>query len=261
MKHVDINTFRPSNEWIREARAATAELKNMTPEERRAYLKSSTAARIWGKLRDDLLALNSDKCWYTEAKIGAGDAQVEHFRPKLGNSGSGDQGHDGYWWLAFVFENYRLAASIPNRTKSSDFPISGVRAQGEGDPLDDECPVLLDPTVREDAALVTFVEGGNVVAAAHANHDERERVDYSIRRYSLNTGVVVRERQERWRRCVDAIRSWEMARSGSANSPSRRTRAEVHAKLLAQMAEPSEAYSATARACILLHEGARAVAF
>lgn len=50
----------------------------------------------------------------------AGD--VEHFRPKSAVDGAAD--HDGYWWLAYAFDNYLLACRTCNSScKRTKFPI------------------------------------------------------------------------------------------------------------------------------------------
>lgn len=259
MRWIDARAFRPSAGWLEKAAEKTDALREMSEEERRRALRASSASTFWGLLRDDLSTLGHGKCWYTEAHFGGGDAQVEHYRPKLGWHTDGDQPHDGYWWLAFDYRNYRLIASIPNRTKSSAFPIDGPRVVDEGGVLDDELPVLLDPTKPHDASLLTFADGGTPRPAPHATAIERHRVEYTVQRCGLSAGHVARERETVWNDCTNALREWALIRASAGNSPSARERANALAERVAEMVKPETPYSRAAKACASQQQAAAAL--
>src|SRR5687768_17617826 len=68
-------------------------------------LKQAARQKIWRDLDQPLKTLTNGKCWYSESKNPMSDKNVDHFRPK--NSVVEDAAHEGYWWLAFDWKNYR----------------------------------------------------------------------------------------------------------------------------------------------------------
>lgn len=116
-----------------------------------------------------LLKLFNDKCAYCESVISnTQPGDVEHYRPKGrlrdldgkivriildGN----ECDHPGYWWLCYEWMNLLPSCIDCNRRrrhgdeaqpagKADLFPIAGKRAGRPTDPLDDEQPLLLNPT-------------------------------------------------------------------------------------------------------------------
>jgi hypothetical protein len=259
MRWVDTSSFELDEAWLERSARYTDELRALSPDERREFFKRPSVAAHWGALRDDLMSLSHGKCWYSEARIGAGDGEVEHFRPKRGTHGSSASPHAGYWWLAFEPANYRLSASIPNRTKRSEFPIRGQRAKQESDILDDELPVLLDPASADDASLVWFVEGGVLTAAPHATPDDAARVEHTREQCGLNRGRIPRERELVWNSCRTRIKLWTLYRRRAATSVSQRARADSEAASLKGMTGPDQPYSRVAIACLSQTEGAAAL--
>jgi hypothetical protein len=67
----------------------------------------------WGLLKSWLAKASGSKCWYCETKSNRAPLDVDHFRPKLAVTVDGFTliGHDGYWWLAYEWSNFRLHAS------------------------------------------------------------------------------------------------------------------------------------------------------
>lgn len=172
--------FAPSKDWLRKADEVTRKLQCMEDdEERTRYINKR--ARLWSELKERLFELSHGKCWYCEAKEERSDYHVDHFRPK--NRIHDDNGvrHDGYWWLAFDWRNYRLACSYCNsphkgtdgksRGKSDLFPIKDEtwRATGPDCDVDDEMPLLLDPTIQGEPELLWFMEDGKAYPAAETN--------------------------------------------------------------------------------------------
>jgi hypothetical protein len=247
LRWIDVGGYEPDAVWQAASDLKTDALRNMSDAQRREALSKAAASRHWGKLREDLTSLGFDKCWYTEAKIGAGDAQVEHFRPKRPNAQGKPGSHGGYWWLAFDATNYRLAASIPNRVKSNDFPVRGTRAVAEGDSLDDELPVLLDPCDAHDVDLLTFGDAGVPKPAPFGTDADAERVEYTAER-CLKGPNVERAREAAWTSARNAFRAWALAQPKGAVSPGARAKASEAAARMKEMVRADAAYSSVAAA-------------
>jgi hypothetical protein len=99
------------------------------------------------------------------------DNAVDHYRPK--SRVAECPKHPGYWWLAFDWTNYRFSCTFCNSLRRDDqteslggkkdrFPLrdESRRAFGPDDTLDDEEPVLLDPTWFGDPPILWFDEDG-----------------------------------------------------------------------------------------------------
>lgn len=136
MKHIPIHTFTPSEEWQQRAREATEELvRKPTWDEKLDYIKKNSD--IWKDLGKELTRHFGSKCWYTDAANYGARLDVEHFRPKAKTveltvrdckEASDDlllklpePTREGYWWLAFEFENLLLCAQVMNREEKRNF--------------------------------------------------------------------------------------------------------------------------------------------
>lgn len=97
------------------------------------------------------------KCCYCEQKIKERYNDVEHYRPKCrADRRPGCTETDGYWWLAFTWENLLFACPSCNRSGKNDlFPLTAGDGalKAENAPPGKERPYLLDP-----GALVNPVE-------------------------------------------------------------------------------------------------------
>lgn len=245
-----------------------------------------------------LHALFHGKCAYCESFYQAqAPVDVEHFRPKGAVEGEDD--HDGYWWIAMAWDNLLPSCIDCNRRrrqqtpvavasltelhegatetvssgKKDAFPIGGTRARREGDKLDQEKPLLIDPS-REDP--VRFLEfhidhdrplglvlprtppgnGGPPDAEADEN---AVRGAVSIQVYGLNRLGLVQERTRILRR-LEFLRhlvteiddtAAKLSRQRSRVAKEAATRLEGLSDLIVQemasMAEPDQPYSALAR--------------
>ncbi|MFI9637109.1 hypothetical protein ACIHAX_30880 [Nocardia sp. NPDC051929] len=162
------------------------------------------------EVRDPLLALVGQKCWYCETTIQRADVTVDHYRPK--SEVLGEPGHDGYWWLAYTVDNYRIACKHCNsggarfdgmregRAKGSRFPLlAGPRAWHQHDDLGLEQPVLLDPARIGDPDLLGFDTAG-YARRSHTPYSEAEaqrgvcRADETIRILALNASQITEQR-------------------------------------------------------------------
>lgn len=135
--------------------------------------------RRWVALRPFLAAMSNDKCWYTESKNPGTEDDVDHFRPKKSvDLEPTELPHPGYYWLAFVWWNYRLSCHRGNQLrvhptrpftggKGDRFPlVDPAKRVGapttNRDDLDKEEPLLLDPTKPRDVKVLTFDADGTV---------------------------------------------------------------------------------------------------
>lgn len=180
------------------AQRAQNQLESLPIEERANFIKKK--AHIWRSFSKYLSKMSYGKCWYSECKDAGANFDVDHFRPKAeAKRCSIVTDIDGYAWLAFDWENFRLAAQNTNRLnkeettgitfgKGSWFPLL------EGSPKacwDDRCiiqekPLLIDPVNKNDLEYIDFDESGrfipNIVCVGEAAH----RITESARLYGLN---------------------------------------------------------------------------
>jgi len=113
------------------------------------------------------------KCAYCECKVDAGAfLQIDHFRPK--GSVKEDDGHDGYYWLAYEWSNLVLCCPNCNQKKSNHFPIEGQRVtrpqidraqwKADSDSFMDEQPLLLNPELDDCEEHFDFLSDGTICA-------------------------------------------------------------------------------------------------
>jgi len=165
---------------------------------------------VWGGLKLRLQGIHKGKCWYCESVQERSDNDIDHYRPK-GRVIECPK-HNGYWWLAFTWENYRFCCSFCNTIhgrrdegtqggKNDHFPLwdESRRAYCPTDDIDAEQPLLLDPFKAADPPLLWFDEDGR--AAPNPKHC-RQKDDYpskrvltSIHLYNLNEGRLVERRE------------------------------------------------------------------
>lgn len=190
------------------------ELIKKAPEERRVFIEAKRN-ETWGH-QDVVATLRNyagNKCWYSEVALDGADLNVDHFRPKgqvrevdenLQNTG---EVHEGYWWLAFEFANYRLASMHANQRrvdrntqggKWDYFPVRGNRARSEtpwAEIIEDI--LALDPCSQSDVALLWFDPDGNPCPSDWKripNANDKERVKATIWLYHLNKQEVATSR-------------------------------------------------------------------
>lgn len=148
---------------IQEINAAT------TSQKRKEILKKAASTQVWRDFYDLLPDKLKRKCWYCEAEEIRSDMPVDHFRPK--NKVEEEQNHEGYWWLAFDWKNYRCACTYCNSRrifvnteggKACCFPLVDPtkRAFSSNDDINQEQPDLLDPFDPDDWKLLWFDNDG-----------------------------------------------------------------------------------------------------
>ncbi len=171
-------------------------------------LDKNTRRNIWRELAPNLAKLQNEKCWYSESLNPGSDKNIDHFRPK--NRVSEDPDHEGYWWLAFDWHNYRYSCQWCNQRRNDAanktdggkwdrFPIGSqsFRAWQEEDKLALEEVELLDPIDPEDWKLLTFLPNGQPTPAKPPGTREHDRAKTSIQVYHLHCVELVRERRNR----------------------------------------------------------------
>ena len=136
---------------------------------------------LWSDLSDLLAEQSNGKCWYCESKELRSDNPIDHFRPK--GKVVECPGHQGYWWLAFDWSNYRYACTFCNSRR--------VEAEST------EKPMLLDPTKANDCKLITFNQNGEACPnESDTSSNEFKRADKSIELYHLNHKNTTRARKQ-----------------------------------------------------------------
>lgn len=163
-------------------------------------------------LKKWLANASGDKCWYCESKSTRAPFDVDHFRPKLGITVNGVKlgAHNGYYWLAYEWWNFRLSCQRCNRPekddsntlhgKANEFPIQDEahRCQVPTGSLTTELPMLLDPCVQTDCELLAHCIDGEVKPAATTGTWEFQRGRYTIDRLGLNEWITPETKKKSW---------------------------------------------------------------
>lgn len=162
--------------------------------------------------------LFNGKCAYCESRyLTSSPTDIEHFRPKARISG--EPAHTGYWWLASTWTNLLASCIMCNRIKKGqhfdpvtgawgrsqinsgkldNFPLApgSIRAVVESDLLDNEDPLLIDPTQRDPSQYLAWRNMCDVMVLV-PNQEHSENVacaEASIRIYGLNRRKLVEAR-------------------------------------------------------------------
>lgn len=176
-------------QWENEANKHRAAMKALAShEERSEYLKKNPH---WGAFKEILKKIFGEKCWYSECAIDGDFGDVDHFRPK--NKSTDESGvvilKDGYWWLAYDYNNYRLSCAKCNRPskpggKIDIFPIKAGTSAAVYPNSNDE-NILLDPCKEEDCDLIDCNNIGMIIPITSDVY-KRQRVETSVLVYNLD---------------------------------------------------------------------------
>lgn len=256
MRHINIEDQTPPREWL--DKAATLSLQVQAKhdagdiEGRNQLIEDN--AHIWKELVPWLRARSHDKCWYTEATNRASYLHIDHFRPKKEVKDLDGNRMDGYWWLAFKWENYRLSGSAINVPKSTNFPLreGTARASGPHQDENDETPYLLDPLNTTDPGLLSFDEQGKAIPGDPVGDWNRRRAEVSIELLNLNYDDLTRGRQVCWVECdllVNKVRNL-MADLQEHMSVSKQTELDGTIRELRKKVAKDAQFSAVAITCI-----------
>jgi len=185
--------------WEKKAQKAHEDVKALSGEQRSEAINNKSD--VWKELKDVLKNASYGKCWYCESRQERSDNAVDHYRPK--NRVAKCPDHEGYWWLAFKWSNYRYSCTFCNSRrvdkshgteggKHEHFPLweEDKRAFTEDNDIDAEQPLLLDPVCREDPAHIWYDEDGQARPNPRLCSDESsypyKRAQTSIKLYHLN---------------------------------------------------------------------------
>lgn len=194
--------------WAVKAAKLTSQLKGETDKGERSKLIDDN--QIWKEVKGTLKKLSHGKCWYTDSPQEGTDVDVDHFRPKgrVAELTGGSNPHAGYWWLAYVLENYRYSCIVANRRrrdvetgvtggKADSFPIfeEADRASTPSANYATERPLLIDPCKANEVALITFKEDGEAMPRWGEEEKYKNlKAAKSIELYSLNHSDFVKAR-------------------------------------------------------------------
>ncbi|MBK6589375.1 MAG: hypothetical protein IPG22_13875 [Acidobacteria bacterium] len=240
-------------------------MEAMTTDERKQFIRDRT---IWNRLQELMFHLSRSKCWYSEAPPGAGDYEIDHFRPK--NRSKQFDGSvlraDGYWWLAFDWTNYRLSGGLVNKRrrdrlgeneevkgKGDYFPLdfeNGSQVAEYGRNLNIELPILLDPTVLYDTSLISFDKNGQVIIPSGIPASDRFRAEKSIFFYHLDLEQLDLYRAQVWKVCEDELKDFHEAVTDAPNEHTKREVLRKAGKRLIEITGKEAPFSRVAWACI-----------
>jgi uncharacterized protein (TIGR02646 family) len=221
-------------------------------------------ARVWGEIKDQLLAMSHGKCWYSEAPDAVSDWHVDHFRPKGKARDEDGTEHDGYQWLAFDWKNYRIAGSYPNsphkdgqgrtRGKWDFFPLAlgCKRATWDQQDCSQEVCLILDPASPSDPKLMTFDEEGLPIPSDTGNPIIRKRVETTVHYLHLDHPRLVQARKQKWRETSNWIDEYREVcpTSYTECTPKDARRLERIINQLRELASPQSRYASATRACL-----------
>lgn len=192
--------------WRKRASDALASVSAAPSQaDRKEILEKASSAKIWRDYYKLLPNVLKKKCWYCEAEKIRSDTPVDHFRPK--GKVEDDNDHDGYWWLAFDWKNYRCACEFCNSRrnfektkggKACKFPLVDptTRAYSVTDVLAREIPDILDPFEQDDEKLLWFDGDGRPEPKPNSTNNEIRKVKNSIDIFHLHETKIVRKRND-----------------------------------------------------------------
>lgn len=153
------------------AQRAQIKLEQLPEDKRKSFIKKKS--HIWRGFSKYLAKMSYGKCWYSEAKDAGANFDVDHFRPKAEAKRTEDiVDSEGYAWLAFDWENFRLSAQNCNRLntdksgttvgKGSWFPLQSgsPKATWDNRCINDERVILIDPLVNDDLTFIDYDDNG-----------------------------------------------------------------------------------------------------
>lgn len=243
----------PPQDWVDEAEQVTDALRKAPDEAaRKAIIDAKEGLWRDDRIRNWLLQQFCNKCWYTEAYESVSPIHVDHYRPKGRTRDLNGNECEGYWWLAFKWENYRISGHLINVKKLDVFPIiEGARANAD-DPvsLRLEAPLLIDPTTPQ-AYLISYEREEDAclaVPAAGINNLDQLRAEKTIELLGLNIRPRLnRKRAVFWDNCLMAIK--EHSAEGDPQAL-RLVRQASAVQQLKKMVDYGAEFSSVAMACI-----------
>lgn len=261
MIYIETNNYQPDAEWLQKSEEILTSMMavfndpSLGEEEkfRRINDKIDRNKGHWTIIKEDLLKLSYRKCWYSDVRELFSHYHVEHFRPKKECVELNNDKLEGYWWLAFDYENYCVCGSVGNTTKGNKFAVKSNKAANPDASIEDEVCFLLSPKNKEDVRQITFNENGE---AKPSNPDKNAwnyiRADYTISTLKLDYDVLQDERKRVWGKMSDLIQEINELDKSINDSPSatKLTKLEGLKNKVREKIAPCEELSSTNRACL-----------
>lgn len=179
----------------------------LTIEAKKEYIKNTNT---WGLLKKWLSGLSHGKCWYCESSSERAASDVDHFRPKAGVTCNRSElaNHNGYYWLAYDWSNYRYSCQRCNRTEKDDDILFGKKnefslcdeSQRNYSPTcaNIEKSKLLDPCNDTDPDLLAHLINGSIQPVHVEGCEAHERAEYTCRVLGLNSYGVPKKKRDSW---------------------------------------------------------------
>ena len=248
---------------LEELKEAAAVLDTIADNEsRKEFIRQNSDK--WCAVREYLLTMSHGKCWYSESLESVSRYQVDHFRPHGRSKQAEKEYADGYSWLAFDADNFRLAGVLCNTVNREH----SEETVGKGDwfPLVDpekratitnrdcaaETPILLDPTDPDDVNLIIFNDDGSPAPTPEIDDVSKMRVTVAIKCLGLDQSMLSKSRRMIWRECFRTILKYDrIARKprGCRSPEEAETMRELGAELVG-MSRAERRFSAVARSCL-----------
>lgn len=277
MRHINLNKFREKVEafgWETIKQTQIVAMTGMTVVEKKEYIRTHP---VWNELQPIMLELSNNKCWYSDSPIGNSDFEVDHFRPKSESKEKIDYNNpkskstilkeNGYWWLAYNWDNFRLAGAYANKLrrdrlqdnadvkgKGAYFPLDLINGRVANDEEDCSCevPILLDPLEPDDVCLLTFDKG--IAIPATTDGDEIDRVKKTIFYYHLDLDQLEKDRKITWDDCVEQIEDAKKAIDSTLNFGEKKSMMKKCFKELRKLVDPEKrSFTSTAKACLMVY--------
>jgi len=269
MRYINIEDLATSPDVIAFEQIANTylvQLIGMSIKERKTFIKAHTD---WNSLQNVMYKLSEGKCWYSEAPAGAGDYEIDHFRPK--NRAKNYDGKltkkNGYWWLTYNWRNYRLAGGLVNKRrkdrlknnqeikgKGDYFPIDliggGICNDHPNDNINIELPILLDPTKLYDTTLISFDKDGLPIVVAGIPEEDKLRAEISIELYHLELDQLNQQRAEVWRLCERELEEFSEQITNPINAQTKRQILERACVRIKELTSKTAPFSKVAVSCI-----------
>jgi uncharacterized protein (TIGR02646 family) len=250
MIYIDRTGHAPDAAWIVRADNLTKQLLVEAEAATRNQIIDDNQV-LWGELKDFLLGISQNKCWYSESRDAYAHYHVDHFRPKKEALGIDKKDKGGYWWLAFQWTNYRVCGGAGNVRKGAKFAVRTNKANQPADSIDDEIIYFLDPCEEEDVLKITFNEHGEMSSITATGWDY-ERATYTIESLNLNFKLLKEKRKETWVKCYSLIKDTQILMDQNDIAPSASRRGQIKEKIrqLKELVKTTSEFSATAKACL-----------
>jgi|TARA_R110000751_G_scaffold52079_7_gene113703 hypothetical protein len=254
---------KPLEEWIKKSERILEDMKAEDDDKKRKAIIHRNKRHWRDKIVIDFLKNLSDgKCWYTEARFSAEYPHLEHFRPKIcARDENWKKCHEGYWWLAFDLENYRLSKPMPNTKKGTYFPLRErcMAVCQPGISVSRESPMFLDPLDAEDVELIGFNALGMPEPCANPVVElddwDKQRVEFSIKKYGLANPDLVDQRKSVWNSLVALFNEYHYYTSKSKKEQCKVSKGEAKriAIELKGYLDPRREFTALVRDCFDQH--------